>query len=585
VFDKRTVRRIFPFYNKAINGIHTEGEVRYKKYIYHIVASTIKNKDNETVAGILVSQNITKDKQLEENLIKSREEARKADKAKSIFLANMSHEIRTPLNSIAGFTEQLNKTDLNGQQQKLVSLINNASEHLLYIVNEIIILFKLGMDKVHIEKIAFSIDELLEELHDIFKKQANEKGLSFKVDIDDKLPGTLNGDPFRLRQILMNLLINAVKYTDKGEIKLSCKMLSETAKSVELLFEVSDTGIGIDKKDMPNIFDVFEQGNKRTERIRGGAGLGLGICKKLVDLFNGQIFVESKLHKGSTFSVQIPFKKSKLTKIRKKEKNFSLEDNLLSRKKILLADDDEHNLLLAEMILKGWDTDFILAKNGKEATGILKDKKFDLILLDIHMPKRSGVQVIKALRSSKNGLNHSTPALALTANVLKADLNRYLKAGFNGYVKKPYKETNLYSKICNILQLEPGNHNTTKIQKSSIDKSSRLNSFEIEELKNVSKGDKVFFNKMIDNFANNAETLLIAFNSGIENKDLEEIGEKAHKAIPSFRFFKLNNIAASLEEIEHVALKQKRFTGLPEIIGQAEIEIKSAIQQAKASKK
>jgi CheY-like chemotaxis protein len=348
---------------------------------------------------------------------------------------------------------------------------------------------------------------------------------------------------------------------------------------------VSDTGIGIDKKDMPNIFDVFEQGNKRTERIRGGAGLGLGICKKLVDLFNGQIFVESKLHKGSTFSVQIPFKKSKLTKIRKKEKNFSLEDNLLSRKKILLADDDEHNLLLAEMILKGWDTDFILAKNGKEATGILKDKKFDLILLDIHMPKRSGVQVIKALRSSKNGLNHSTPALALTANVLKADLNRYLKAGFNGYVKKPYKETNLYSKICNILQLEPGNHNTTKIQKSSIDKSSRLNSFEIEELKNVSKGDKVFFNKMIDNFANNAETLLIAFNSGIENKDLEEIGEKAHKAIPSFRFFKLNNIAASLEEIEHVALKQKRFTGLPEIIGQAEIEIKSAIQQAKASKK
>lgn len=584
VFDKQSQRRFFPFYSKALNGKYTEGEVRYKDDVYYMVAVPVKNHENKTVAGILISQNVTKDKLLEESLVKSKEQAQKADKTKSIFLANMSHEIRTPLNSIIGFTEQLKKTDLTEQQQKFVTLINNSSEHLLYLVNEIVFLFKLGMDKVYIEKIAFPIRELLKEINDAHKKQADEKKLDFIIEIDDKLPEILKGDPFRLRQILMNLLVNALKYTDKGHIKLRCKLISETRKSTELLFEISDTGIGISKKDLPFIFDVFEQGNKRMEKIRGGAGLGLGICKKLVDLFKGEITVESKLNKGSTFSVQIPFEKSSVDKLRKKEKEYHLKDDLLAGKKILLADDDEHNLLLAGMLLKGWNSDFTLVKNGEEAIETMEKEKFDLILLDIHMPKKNGVQVIKTLRSDREGLNHFTPVLALTANALKADINRYLKAGFNDYVVKPFKEAYLYSKLCNILQVEPVKLRESKIKTSNIGKNLTNNSIDLHELRKTANGDDLFFNMMIDNFTSNAEKLLEIFKTGIKNKDWDEIGEKAHKAIPSFKFFKLNGISSQLEKMENLALRDKHFSELPDIINKLEVEINNIIQQAKAAK-
>ncbi len=352
VFDKQTQHRVFPFYNKALNGEYTEGEVRYKNNVYYVVAAPVKNYQNKTVAGILIAQNVTSDKLLEENLIRSKEEAQKADRAKSIFIANMSHEIRTPLNSIMGFTEQLEKTKLDRQQQKLVSLIKNASDHLLYLVTEIVFLFKLGMDKVFIENIPFSINDMLGEINETIMQQTKKKNLKFKIIKDGNIPPALIGDPFRLKQILMNLLVNAIKYTDEGEITLSCELQKETASNTEILFKVSDTGVGISEKDLPYIFNVFEQGNKRTEKIRGGAGLGLGICHRLANLLKGDIWVESKLNTGSTFFVMLPFKKSSVGKLKNQEQKFDINKEFLRDKKILLADDDEHNLILAEMLLK-----------------------------------------------------------------------------------------------------------------------------------------------------------------------------------------------------------------------------------------
>lgn len=585
VFDKEGQRRFFPFYNKAINGEYTEGEARYKKQVYYITAAPVKNNKNETVAGIVISQNVTKDKELEENLIKSKDQAQKADRAKSIFLANMSHEIRTPLNSIIGFSDQLRKTQLSNQQEKFVSLITNASDHLLYLVNEIVFLFKLGMDKVYIEKTPFSLKKLLNEINDLVTKEAAEKKLTFTLEADDRLPDVLNGDPFRLKQILMNLLVNALKYTEQGEIRLSCKLISENKKTAKFLFEVSDTGIGISQKDLPFIFDVFEQGNIRTEKIRGGAGLGLGICKKLVTLFKGDIEVESKLNKGSKFSVTIPLEKlNEDIQEEKTELKYDLSDDLLQNKKVLLADDDTHNLLLAEMILKAWNTDYTLVDNGEKAIKAIQNQKFDLLLLDIHMPLKNGVQVIKKTRSVQEGPNRSTPAVALTANALKTDINHYLKVGFNDYVIKPFKEADLYNKLCNILQIEPTTSTKTTSKNKNMDTNLPADTFNVADLKKTANGDAQFFNMMIDNFTTNAKALTEVFEEGLAKEDWTEIGEKAHKAIPSFKFFKLNAISSRLGEIEDMALRDKSFDALPAIIKNTKTAIAEVVKQAENAK-
>lgn len=584
VVDKKSQRKFFPFYNKALNGAYTEGEVRYKNDIYYLFAAPVKNHENKTVAGIIISQNITKDKLLEENLIKNKEQAQKANKAKSIFLANVSHEIRTPLNSIMGFTEQLEKTNLTKSQRDLVRLISSASDHLLYLVNEIVFLFKLGMNKVYIENVSFSLHDLLFEINNVCRKQAQEKNLIFMFDLDDDIPVNVKSDPFRLRQILMNLLVNALKYTKKGYVKLSCKLVSINKKEILIRFEVSDSGIGINKKDLPFIFDIFEQGNQRTEMIRGGAGLGLGICKRLVELLEGDIAVESTLRKGSTFTVQLPFGKATSLKIKEKQRKYALSDELLTAKKILMADDDEHNLMLAEMMLKEWKTDFLLVKDGKEALTALERQHFDLALLDINMPLKTGLQVVKKIRARQENINHDTPMIALTANALKSDSARYLKAGFNSYIIKPIRETELYNKLCNTLKIDPLKAKVDNTTPAIEHKSIQIDLFDISELENAAKGDSSFFNKMIDNFISNGNQLIADLNNGIDQNNWKIVGQKAHKAITAYKFFKLNSIAERLMQMEDSALRDKNYAPIPGLFASLKSEILQAIEQAVSAK-
>jgi CheY-like chemotaxis protein len=438
------------------------------------------------------------------------------------------------------------------------------------------------MDKVYIENSPFSVNDILSELEEIFIQQTQKKNLEFKIEKDPNIPPVLTGDPFRLRQILMNLLVNAIKYTDKGEITLACKLQKQTKNNAEVVFKVSDTGIGISDKDLPYIFDVFEQGNKQTEKIRGGAGLGLGICHRLVNLLKGNIWVESKPNMGSTFFVMLPFKKSTVDKLKGREQQFDIEKEFLKDKKILLADDDEHNLILGEMILKNWKTNYTLVKDGMEAIEKLNNEKFDLILLDIHMPQKNGVQVIKNMHSSNIGINFKTPALALTANALKTDIHKYLKAGFDDYIIKPFKENELYNKICNMLEIEPGEINETV--HDELLKNGTEDNFNVQELQKSAGNDSDFFNMMLDNFIHNANTVLNTFISALTNKNWQEIGEKAHKAIPSFKYFGLLSLSSNVEKIEDLALRKKRFEELPELVKQTIFQIEKVIEKAKTAK-
>lgn len=584
VLEKKAVRLIYPFITKALQGNENEGEIRYKNEIFFLKATPVKNSNNETVAAILFSQNISSEKKLEEQLKRGREEALNADRYKSIFIANVSHEIRTPLSSIIGFTEQLQKTKLDADQENFIKLINKASDYLLHLVSEIVFLFKLGMGKVYIEKLPFSTLDLFSELSDIFQEKASEKNLRLELNISKELPDTLIGDSFRLRQILINLLNNAIRYTDKGTIILNCKVKKDGKKRVELLFEVKDTGIGISKHNLQNIFNVFEQGNKFNGNFRGGAGLGLGICKNLIELLEGEISVASKVNAGSTFTVTMPFEKaSALLQPPIKEIKYGLNGNakLLAGKKILFADDDEHILILADNILKSWQTDYTLVYNGQKAIDSLNQNKYDIILIDIHMPEKNGMDVLKHVRSNNKGINFNTTIMFITATAIKVDINNYMQAGFDGYLIKPFREEELYNKLCNILKLKPltNNHPITE-QLSPLFEMSDI--FDINDLRRTANGDEFFFETTINNFIKNANNLIEILQKEKSLITWKDIGNKAHKSITSFKYFRLFKIAALLEKLEDYTLRNIDYNQAERIIDELILQIRTVINQAKS---
>lgn len=586
VYDDKVSRRLFPFYRKALDGEMADGEIRMQDQIYYIWATPVKNFYDHVVGGTAILQNVTKDKEVEFRLKKAKDDAQQADQAKSTFLANMSHEIRTPLNAIIGFTEQLSKSDLDEKQEKFVQFISESSEHLLSLVNEILILFKLGMGKVFIDKLPFNITQVLNVIYNSFIIKANEKKIHLSVQVDPKIPETIVGDPFRLRQIVINLVSNALKYTDEGWVEVRCVLAGDDPEHIFLRFEVEDTGSGISPAMMPHIFDEFTQSSTQPDKKRKGAGLGLTICKKLVELMEGHIEVESEPDQGSLFSVSIPFLKASEKDKAENENHFSLNEDLLKGKKILFADDDKYNLLLTETVLTNWKTDFKLARNGLEAVNLLEINTYDIILLDIHMPKMNGLEVVKKVRKEPENPNYETKILAVTANVLKSDIKIYINEGFDGYVLKPFKEKELYNKICNMLELAsyPENNNDEEELDKEPDTLNTNNMFDTQNLYLTSNGDHAFFNKMIDTFVRNTTNLLNEFELQLKDENWKEIGEKAHRAIPSFKYFALNNLVDELARLENLALRDKKYEEIPEKT-EALIEvIKVVVDQAKKAK-
>ncbi|MFW6310312.1 MAG: ATP-binding protein, partial [Prolixibacteraceae bacterium] len=410
VYSEKIQKRLYPFYRNALDGNVSEGEIRVADQTYFISSTPVRNINNEVAGGALIAQNVTKEKEVEQKLRQSKKEAEDADKTKSLFLARMSHEMRTPLNAIIGFNGLLNKTDLTPRQKEFSHLIGQSAEHLLSVVNEILFLFKLGMGKVYIENIAFNMYELMGDVHESMLLQAKNKNLRLNVTVEEEVPEIMVGDPFRVKQILMNLVSNAIKFTEEGSVSVKIKADKIRKQKVQLRFEVRDTGIGISAKELDKIYDEFSQSDFKTDKSRKGAGLGLTICKKLVGLLNGQMSVESELHKGSVFTVIIPFKRSKSKELVLKDKKYNVDFNQLEGKKILYADDDENNVLLDDNILSGWKSDYRIATDGKQALEMLNKEKFDVALLDIHMPELSGLEVLRKIKRNNSGINYKTKA-------------------------------------------------------------------------------------------------------------------------------------------------------------------------------
>ncbi|MBA3899152.1 MAG: response regulator, partial [Bacteroidetes bacterium] len=333
-----------------------------------------------------------------EKLIAERNNAEKNTKLKEEFMANMSHEIRTPMNVIMGFTEQLLKPGQNINQNMYLKGIRRSTEHLLRLINDILDYSKIESGKLSIERIGFRWKDILDDVYLLLRDKAEEKNIEFGYLIKDKIPDILVGDPVRLKQILLNLVDNAIKFTHQGEVQIICEQGQDQGFYLDLKFTVKDTGIGINKNKVQDIFEDYSQAESGTTRKFGGSGLGLSISKKLVELQGGQIYVKSIEGKGSEFIFVLPYKKGLEADVNVEKAIEGVPVELLTGKKVLVVDDEEFNRQLAKIILEQYGVIVTEAENGLSALEKIEQQDFDAVLMDIQMPGLNGLEIVKRVR-------------------------------------------------------------------------------------------------------------------------------------------------------------------------------------------
>ncbi len=399
-----------------------------------------------------LSAEIEQRKKIEKELHKAKELAETASRIKSEFLANMSHEIRTPMNGILGTLQLLQGTSLEELQKEYVSIAYNSGESLLALLNDILDFSKIEAGKLELEYIPFDMSQITKELCVLLKGKADERGIVLVDEVTSDLPPVIKGDPVRIRQILANLMTNAIKFTEQGEVKVRVSMLENTEKSVRLRMEVIDTGIGIPEEAQRKLFNSFTQADGSTTRKYGGTGLGLAIVRQLVTMMHGRLGVESELGKGSCFWVEAGFEVPEgITLKTSQEQQAQASDELQGR--VLLVEDNPVNQAVAKKMLQKIGLDFEVVNNGQEAIDRLaQPHEFNLVLMDCQMPIMDGYAATGEIRNreQQNGQKH-LPVVAMTANAMEGDKEKCLSAGMDDYVPKPVKLAELKSVLSRYL--------------------------------------------------------------------------------------------------------------------------------------
>ena len=397
-----------------------------------------------------VATDITDRVMHQQQLIAAIREAQNAKGMQELFLANMSHEIRTPMNGIQGMTDLLLGTSLTGQQQEFAGIIKRSVNNLLVIVNDVLDFSKIKAGKLAIEKIEFRPKDVLDNITAMFDHRMKKKALSWIINIDPAIPEVLRGDPYRLNQVLINLVGNALKFTDRGEIRIDVVVEEHDSHQVSLSFSVADTGIGISAESIPFIFDHFSQAGLDISRRYGGTGLGLAICHQLVQLQGGDITVNSVEGKGAAFNFHIPYEYDNQEQAKTPAPTVLADyARCLAGKRFLVAEDNEVNQQLVDHVLKRGGGEVQLANNGQEAVQYLQQgSHYDLIIMDLQMPVMDGYA---ATRSIRQELQSPIPIIAMTATALVGEQFRCFEAGMNDYMTKPFEFTELYKRILALL--------------------------------------------------------------------------------------------------------------------------------------
>jgi len=512
------------FLNRKKNG---------EEFWEQTLIAPIINEKGVVINFVAVKEDITERKNFIEQLRIAKEKAELANKVKSEFLANMSHEIRTPMNAIMGFIDLVLNTNLEENQRKYLEIVKESTENLLRILNDILDISKFESSKMEFDNKPFNLKRFINNSCQIFSSKIYEKGLDFKIEIDENIPDVLIGDEVRISQVLNNLLNNAIKFTEKGRISLKVKVLNIENNLAEILFSISDTGIGIPEDKIDAIFDAFTQADGSITRRFGGTGLGLTISSKIVQEYQGKIWVESEEGKGSTFyfTLKLPVSHVKIDEHGKKEDKKVIFSK--TKPDILVAEDNETNQILIKELLTSIGINVTIAENGLEAIKILSEKDFDLIFMDWHMPIMDGVEALEILRAVEKGKEVANSKVspeileklkgrkfkivALTAAAMKKEKEALLKKGFDDYISKPFKVEELNEILLKYL----GN----KLDKSSTVSGKKI---DLSYIKKLVGDNEQLVNKILNSFKSTYATSIENIKKGLSKENFDEIYTNAH---------------------------------------------------------
>ena len=496
--------------------------------IDHVSKELNENQRNalSIVAKHVINQLELRTKNIE--LDAQRKIAERAVLAKDSFLANMSHEIRTPLNAIIGFTDLLAQTKLDATQHDYIDSVQIAGENLLLIINDILDLSKIESGNLTIETEPFNLKKTLKHVYNLLKVKV-PKDIEFNLFLDADMPEMVVGDQGRLNQVLVNLVGNALKFTEDGEVTVSVKMVEETDNHYALRFSVKDTGIGIPENKLKTIFERFTQAEESTTRRFGGTGLGLSIVKQLIELQNAEIQVKSKEGRGSEFFFVLTYEKAAYTETKTK----TLSGENLGRLKILLCEDNVLNQKLAKSVINNFGFELDIAENGEVGIELLLKNEYDLILMDLQMPVKDGYQTTEYIRKD---MNSSIPIVAMTAHSLIGEQERCYDVGMNAYVPKPFKQAVLLEAIKAALSPDNKLNRKRKVDLSFIDE--------------TSSGDQNFRKEIIALFIEKIPADVAQLQEAFHNNDHDMVKRLTHNMKSSLDMFMLEDLSHCLSAIE-----------------------------------
>ncbi len=512
------------------------------------------------------------------DLLRAKKELEESMTVKEQFLAKMSHEIRTPMNAIVGLSDILMESPLTSEQHECMDAIRLSSHNLLSIINDILDFSRLSSGKMDLESLPFRPTEVAQGVLRTVGFSATQKGIELSVEADEvKLPEYVVGDSVRLRQILINLVGNAIKFTEKGKITIRVKVLEEFDGKITLQFTVSDTGIGIPKDRLDTIFDSFTQASNETSRKYGGSGLGLTIVKQLAELHNGSVSVESTIGSGSMFMVNLQYAISGAMPFGPEEQHQSVQESSLDGKRILLAEDNEMNQMLARRVFEKWNFTLEIAGNGKIAVERLAKEHFDLVLMDVQMPEMDGYTTTQYIRTQMPKEKSGIPIIAMTAHAIVGEAEKCISLGMNDYISKPFNRNVLYEKICALLKQQPAEE--AKSEEKTVTRKSSYEVIDLSYLTELAEGSEVFIQKMIRAFLLQTPQLIQQMKQGVALNNWQEVRAAAHKMKPSMDFIGIHSLRSVVADIENDAHSEENLDKIPTMVAEVETVCDKAMQE------
>ncbi|MEX1192270.1 MAG: ATP-binding protein [Brumimicrobium sp.] len=526
----------------------------------------------------LIINYIRNNRQYRQALKQARAKAEDLAKTKERFLANMSHELRTPMNAIAGFTEQLSKSTLNKEQSEQLSMVRKSIDHLLYLINDVLDFTKLQAGKLKLENIEFRPKAFIEDVVTFVKPLAEEKKTKINCNIKTSDDLILRGDPFRLRQILLNLISNSLKFTEKGIVTITLSQLMKHDSHTIIRLEIQDTGIGMTEEQLARVFQEFEQAEENTSRNYGGTGLGLSIVHMLAELHDGKVDITSAPNKGTTVTVEIPYEigtEEGISQFEQNEEEKNVKLNIPKNLKILIVDDEKYNRKLLTTILKSHQAILTESSNGLEAVKEIKSNNYDLVLMDAYMPELDGISASKKIRKMSDKSKNSVPIIALTAAVTEEDRENYTNAGMNGFVAKPFKENELLGEINRILSVSNESisiiKKKIKHQKSKVPQQKHIDFSGLSEL---SDGDDKFYTEMLNTFLDSTSEGIKDIEKALKENNWKMLAEYSHKICAPAKHLSAEVLYSHLKEIELKSRNKDALNSIENNVAEVKKEFK-----------